>query len=184
MDPKNAQHADKAFRARVRVESHYCHPDYKLIVLDPAIANKSAHLELFCLEPLNSGLPRFVGRWDQGVLGRWRWRSGRRNNGVDVDIDVKHIIALSDGQRRQIGKKFKKSNDGYSGHWSTDNSGVLEIELTVSTNDFRQLLGHSRIFRGTVMLGEMVFEKHMVAKSGASVRLESSVRHWLPWFWR
>ena len=94
----------------IEVETHTIDPGYRLSASDAATSNETGLLELFSIEPLQSGLPRFSVRWD------------RQPNTIDVDL-------LGDPSPSRM---FRDGVQGYSGHHATivsDSPRVYSLKI-------------------------------------------------------
>ncbi len=108
----------------IRILTDQINPKYQIIAVKNSITSDTGYLELFCIEPLQLGLPTFFGRWDL------------RPNTVDIDL-------LGDAAASSA---FKNEMNGYRGHHTrviSDSPRIYGIAIQTPSE---------HVFSGTIEL--------------------------------
>jgi hypothetical protein len=103
------RHDFRMMRARrVRIVQEYLHPEYRLVIPRKVAVSPTGHFVLFRLRPPKGCAHRgFWARWDNAVI------KGKPGPAVKIELD-------HPSRRERLA--FKRSLDGYRGHWTVPTS--------------------------------------------------------------
>jgi hypothetical protein len=145
----------KVFEVRdVNIQERFRSQGYVLSTPNTAVISSTGLLTIFELRPISGKGPSFVGRWDGGS------RDEGKTQRDDLDIDIK-----GDGVNAEVTLRFKRGEDGYSGHWTKHVPSTFGHAYDVSI----------RIPGETIFDGTVCFSVHRKIEFAGSVSFRATL---------